>query len=204
MSNLGMWTFGTMNVRSMLLFLVALPLVAAAQRSTDHHHRNYIRGGYHYSDLPGDADLDPLSGFYAGYHHTLLKVPLVGISLGAEYNTAGARQDTPLGALEYKLGYFGLPVNGRLKLGLFYLDAGLTPAFTVSERVQLGGQDVGGAPEAENFDLVVHAGGGVKIAMLAVEARYRYGLTDVYDGVRNSGLQLGVAWYLLWNASRRE
>ena len=197
-------TFGAMDVRHLFLMLSCVPLMAVAQRSTDHHHRNYIRGGYHYSDLPGDADLEPLSGFYLGYHHTLLKIPLVGISLGAEYNTAGARQDTPLGALEYRLGYFGLPVNGRLKLGIVYLDAGLTPAFTVGESVQLAGQDMGGAPEAENFDLVAHGGAGVKIAFLSVEARYRYGLIDVYDGVRNSGLQVGLAWYLSQRTSRRD
>lgn len=197
-------TFEAMDLRTTLLMYAWLPLVTFAQPFRDHHHQNYVRGGYHYSDLPGNADLDPLSGFYLGYHHTLLKVPLVGISLGAEYNTAGARQDTPLGALEYRLGYFGLLVNGRLKLGIVYLDAGLTPAFTVGESVQLAGQDVGGAPEAENFDLVAHGGAGVKIAFLSVEARYRYGLIDVYDGVRNSGLQVGLAWYLSQRTSRRD
>lgn len=197
-------TFDAMDMRHLLLMLTFVPLMAVAQRYTDHHHRNYIRGGYHYSDLPGQADLEPLSGFYLGYHHTLLKIPLVGISLGAEYNTAGARQDTPLGALEYRLGYFGTPVNGRLKLGIVYLDTGLSPAFTVGESVQLAGQDVGGTPEAENFDLVAHGGVGVKIAFLSVEARYRYGLIDVYDGVRNSGLQFGLAWYLSQRTSRRD
>jgi hypothetical protein len=76
-----------------------------------------------------------------------------------------------------------------------YLDIGLDAALKVGEKKLVGGSEVELPDEAkaERFDVLVHGGAGFKFLFLSVEARYRYGLTEVYEGTRNAGLELGLS-----------
>lgn len=183
-----------MNLRSVLpLLFVLLPVTLLAQDEKDQHqNRNYLRGGYHISDLVGDENYDTRAGFYAGYHHTVVKAPLLGVSLGLEYNTAGGSRDQ----FEWKGGYLGIPANARLKLGPAYLDGGLTAAYLVSDKAYFSGNEFDLPDDPEKFDLLAHAGAGFKVLFLSLEVRYRYGFLEVVEDYRNSGLQLGVSVFL--------
>lgn len=47
--------------------------------------------------------------------------------------------------------------------------------------------------KVERLDVLVHGGAGLRSLFLSVEARYRSGLTEVYEGTHNAGLQLGLS-----------
>ena len=154
---------------------------------------NGLRAGYHLSTLTGDEDLGDRSGYYAGYYRNLIKVPLYSLSTGLEFNTAGAEKD----GFEQRLSYVGVPINNRLKLGMLYFDLGLDVAFKVGEKTLVNGTEVdpGEDNEAETLDVLAHAGAGIKFLFLGAEVRYRYGLTEAYEGYRNTGLEIGLTTF---------
>ncbi len=182
-----------MHMRPLLLLsaLSFFTLNANAQEDKDTDKSNGIRIGYHMSDMDGSPSFDTRSGYYAGYYRNLIKIPIFSFSVGLEYNTAGAVKDE----LEVKTGYIALPVNGRLKLGPMFFDLGLDAAFNVSDKVELSGQEVEEAEEAEGYETLGHVGIGVKLWKLGIDARYRVAFTDVYDGYKNTGLQVGLSTF---------
>lgn len=174
--------------------LTALPLFTLAQEKDDDDGWNGIRAGYHSSNVDGDwGEADARTGFYAGYYRNLIKVPLYRLSTGLEFHTAGASSSLS----EVRLGYVSLPINNRLKLGPVYLDLGIDPALKVGETNLVNGTelDVPDDAKAERFDLLAHAGAGFKFLFLGVEVRYRRGLTEVYEGTYNTGLELGLSTF---------
>ena len=180
-----------------LLFLFAVlcaPSLVNAQSDDKEEDRwNGLRAGWYRSSLfdpDAETNPDPRNGFYAGYYRNLIKVPLYRLSSGLEYHTSGAVS----GPSEVRLGYLYLCLNNRLKLGPVYVDLGLDPAFKLTEKFLLDGTeiDVDSEFEGETFDLLLHGGAGFKFLFIGVEARYRYGLLEVYDNTRNTGLELGV------------
>ncbi len=183
---------------------LTLPLLATAILTStvlfaqddekEHHHHNYFRAGYQMTDLVGDVAYDIRPGFYAGYNHTIVKAPLIGVSVGAEYNTGGARLDDF--DIEIATSYVGVPANARLKLGPVYVDAGFDAAFLIGDKLTVDGNEVEGDNDLETFDLLGHAGVGVKFLFLGLEARYRYGFTEVTEGYRNTGIQIGAVLFL--------
>ncbi len=180
-------------IHALTVALVFMVAQASAQDEKDHHNRNYLRGGYLLSDLVGDDAFDTRSGFYAGYHHTLIKAPLIGFSLGLEYNQAGANKEQ----FGWQGGYLGVPANARLKLGPVYLDGGLGISYLLSDKTTVNGQVLSSGEAAENWDVLVHGGVGVKLFFLGIETRYRYGLTEVFEGQQNTGLQFGLVHFPL-------
>ncbi len=184
-------------MRPFLPFVTALMLSTSlsAQDKEKHDDKwNGLRAGYHLSNFDGDyGDADDRSGYYFGYYRNFIKVPLYSLSTGVEYHTAGASS----GSSEVRLGYLSLPINNRLKFGPVYVDLGADIALKVGDKTLVNGAevDVPSEQDAESFDLLLHAGAGFKILMLGVEARYRYGLTEVYDGTHNTGLELGLSTF---------
>ena len=154
---------------------------------------NGIRFGYHLSNFEGEQSADSRSGFYGGYYRNFIKVPLYSLSTGLEYNTAGAS----IGDYELRLGYLTLPVNNRLKFGPVYADLGVALAMKLGEKALLDGEEVeiDEKAEAERFDVLAHIGAGFKFLKIGAELRYRYGLTEVFDGYRNTGLEIGLCTF---------
>lgn len=76
-------------------------------------------------------------------------------------------------------------------------DIGLDAALKSGEKTLADGTEVPLPDDAnaEQVDILVHGGAGLKFLFLCVEARYRYGLTEVYEGNHNAGLQLGLSTF---------
>lgn len=178
---------------SILLIVLLLETPLWAQDDEKKERAHGIRAGWHYSDLGGKENFDPRSGWYAGVYHNWLKAPLISASIGVEGNSAGAVS----GDTEVRLAYVGVPLNGRLKVGPVYFDLGLDAAFKVSEKWLVDGEsvDLGDEVEGESFDFLGHAGAGLRFFKLGLEARYRYAFTEVYEGYRNQGLQVGLVLF---------
>lgn len=178
-----------------LAFALLVPAHLIAQEKDKHDDKwNGLRAGYHLSNFEGDfGDADDRSGYYFGYYRNFIKVPLYSLSTGLEYHTAGASS----GTTEVRLGYVSLPINNRLKFGPVYVDLGASVALKVGEKTLVNGEEVSvpNDQDAEAFDLLLHGGAGFKVLFIAVEARYRYGLAQVYEGTRNTGLELGLSTF---------
>jgi hypothetical protein len=181
------------TLRTLLATSVLATCTLAAQDKDKHEDRwNGLRAGYHLSNFEGDqGSTSNRNGYYGGYFRNLIKVPLYRLSTGLEFNTAGSAS----GDDERRLGYLSLPINNRFKFGPVYVDIGLNAALKVGEKTLVDGSEVDLPDEAkaEPLDLLVHGGAGFKFLFLSVEARYRYGLTEVYEGTRNAGLELGLS-----------
>lgn len=76
-------------------------------------------------------------------------------------------------------------------------DFGLDAALKSGEKTLVDGTEVQlpDVAKVEQLDILVHGGAGFKFLFLSVEARYRYGLTEVYEGNHNAGLQLGLSTF---------
>ena len=186
------------HVLAAAILLAVCPALVRAQEKEEEQDKdkevsNGVRLGYHLSDLNGEGELTVRNGYYAGYYRNLVKVPMVSASIGLEFNTAGASD----GDNDLRLNYVAFPVNGRLKLGLVYFDLGADVAAKVSEKWVVKGSTVE-IPEgagAEPMDVLGHVGVGVKILTIGFDLRYRFGLTEVYEGYRNTGLQGGITTF---------
>jgi hypothetical protein len=188
-----------MRTRSLLLLsTLLLTFTAQAQKDKDDEREGFngLRAGYYSSDLEGDlGDADARMGFYAGYFRNLIKVPLYRLSTGLEYHTSGATASALGVENEVRLAYLSLAINNRFKIGPVYGDIGINPALLLGEKNLVNGTEVEvpADQDAKTLDVLVHVGAGFKFLFLGVEARYRYGLLDVYDGTRNTGLELGLS-----------
>jgi hypothetical protein len=185
------------TMRTLLATSLLASCTLAAQdteKDKDDDRWNGLRAGYHQSNFEGDkGSTTSRNGYYGGYYRNLIKVPLYSLSTGLEFNTAGSAS----GDDERRLSYLSLPINNRFKLGPVYLDIGLDAALKVGEKTLVDGVEVElpDDAQAEPLDLLVHGGAGFKFLFLSVEARYRYGLTQVYEGTHNAGLQLGLSTF---------
>lgn len=188
-----------MHLRSaLLLTALLLACFAQAQKNDDDDREGFngLRAGYYSSNLEGDwGDADARTGFYGGYYRNLIKVPLYRLSTGLEYHTSGATASAAGVESEPRLSYLSLAINNRFKIGPVYGDIGLDPALLLGEKALVNGTevDIPSDQDAANFDVLVHVGAGFKFLFLGVEARYRYGLLDVYEGTRNTGLEVGLS-----------
>ena len=188
-----------MRHRSFLLLstlLLAFTVQAQKDKDDEREGFNGLRGGYYSSNLDGDqGDTDARSGFYAGYYRNLIKIPLYRLSSGLEYHTSGATANALGVENEARLSYLSLAINNRFKIGPVYGDIGLDPALLLSEKSLVNGSevDIANDQDAANFDVLLHVGAGFKFLFLGVEARYRYGLLEVYEDTRNTGLELGLS-----------
>jgi hypothetical protein len=182
------------------LLLAALLIACSAQAQKDKDDEreglNGLRAGYYSSNLDGEwGEADARTGFYGGYYRNLIKIPIYRLSTGLEYHTSGATASAFDVENEVRLSYLSLAINNRFKFGPVYGDIGLDPALLLGEKNLVNGSevDIPSDQDAATFDMLLHVGAGFKFLFLGVEARYRYGLVDVYEGTRNTGLELGLS-----------
>ena len=135
-----------------------------------------------------------LPGFYGGF--------FVGRPLGSTFFTSF------ISGLEYlqggymaddrnfrRLNYLGIPLGVRFYFGPWYLQPGVYANFKFYERWVDDDQDILNINNRSLFfDLPVQLAAGVKIIDVSVELRYLIGWINVYEGNRNSALQLGLAY----------
>ncbi|MGW8314143.1 MAG: outer membrane beta-barrel protein [Bacteroidales bacterium] len=174
---------------------VTLSIIAALLLSVNleaQERRSGIRAGYlrSASELSGTSALD---GFYVGFAHDnpIGQSKILWIHGGTEYTQAGwSITDNTF----HRLHYISLPGALKVKLGPVFIQGGLALNFKVAERVYIDGAD---AKTDDNkskiFNLPVHAGLGLMLGPVLVEARYNYGLLKVHDDGYHVGyLQLGA------------
>ncbi len=143
------------------------------------------RAGWQLSTLDSDGDkTDPLSSFYIGVYREKQIVPLLRYSLGLEYMQAGGMLDYVPDQKEYKIGYIGVPVNLKAKVGPLFAVAGTGINLKVSET------DL--SDDTKAFDIPAFAGVGVSFLMFNIEARYHFGLIDIQENTNNRYLQVGL------------
>jgi len=151
-----------------------------------------IRVGYHVSQFSDGGDLlgDPMESFYLGLFRDTKVLPLLHFGTGLEYYKNGLKMVD----YERDLHYLSIPLYLKLKLGPVFLLTGFSPSFKVAERIIEDG--VSEKPSDENkaewFDIPFFVGGGVKISIVTLEARYHWGLREVTDGYMAQSFQIGA------------
>lgn len=140
------------------------------------------------SEYPGS---EAYNTFYVGFWRDNQLAPLFFWGTGAEYHQTGLQM---AGMQERVLHYVSLPHYLKIKLGPVFALGGVAPKFKVAERVLVGDELVAPieANRSEWFDVPAFAGVGVKFLFITVEARYHWGLLDVYDGYNANYFQLGA------------
>jgi len=135
---------------------------------------------------------DPLNSFYIGFFTTDSIASFLKFEGGFEYYQAGGKTkdlDT-----ELKLHYISVPLSLKFKLGPVYALGGVSGSVNLMGDYKRNGEDVGDK-DFTTFNAGAHIGGGVKFYRLGIEARYNWGIIDVYQGYKTNHLQIGAVWY---------
>ena len=138
------------------------------------------------SELPG---AEPLNSFYIGVFKEYKLIPMLHAGGGLEYLQNGFEyKDIDQ---QSKLNYLSVPLYLKVKLGPVYATGGTALNFKVNE----SGVSPPSVEKSNVFDLPLQVGIGVKILMFSVEARYNWGLLEVYNNApaKNQYLQVGAA-----------
>ncbi len=161
-----------------------------------------FRVGYQNAGIRSNGDklagASSLSGFYAGVFKDHKLVPLLSLGTGVEYlqNGYSASVDLMGVSTDYKYIYhtIGVPIYAKAKVGPIYGLAGISPNFIIGESLVVNDEKTDSDSEPNWFDAPVFVGAGFKFLMLSVEARYHWGLIDIYDSgsMRNQYLQIGA------------
>ena len=177
-----------------ILFVALMATTVNAQKD-DHNRVGGIRAGYNGAALVMDGELFPLSeahpSFYAGFFRDNKIIPLLHVGTGLEYvqNGMNFNEDN-----KRVLHYLSVPLNLKLKLGPVFALGGIAPSFKVAEREVVAGNSM--KPDSDDtsnwFDAPVFVGAGLKLWFITLEARYHWGITDVYQGYHNHYLQIGA------------
>jgi len=156
-----------------------------------------FRGGFQYSNIYKDGSAiksDPLNSFYVGFFKEQKIVPMLSIGSGLEYSQIGTMPDSDS---KMQLHYLSMPVNLKVKIGPIYAIGGASASFKVGEQWTDYGKKTDVAIKANWFDVPVHVGLGVQILAFRIEARYHWGMLDLYDspltGYKTQAIQLGLA-----------
>ncbi len=180
-----------------LLSVAFITLMTTVTFAQDKHHNRVggIRAGYNGAGMFMDGDMFPLSeahpAFYFGFFRDNRIIPMLHFGTGLEYVQNGLRftEDN-----KRVLHYVSLPLNLKFKLGPVFALGGIAPSFKVAEREFVNGSSSkpGSDDKSNWFDAPLFLGAGVKILFITVEARYHWGITDVYQGFNNRYLQIGA------------
>ena len=175
--------------------IIALTLLPLTAQDRGNNRVGGIRAGYNGSALVKDGEMFPLSeahpSFYAGFFRDNRIVPMLHVGTGLEYVQNGLHFNDDNKRV---LHYVSVPLNLKFKLGPIFALGGIAPSFKVAEReFVLGNSSKPDSDDASNwFDAPVFVGAGLKVLFITLEARYHWGITDVYQGYSNRYLQFGA------------
>lgn len=165
------------KLKTLFFVLIALVLIMpqAAQAAT---RLGGVRSGYISSAFYNDGKQgDVLNSFYVGVFRDKSIIPLLTLRSGLQYAQLGARSYI---SEDYKIHTLSVPISARVKLGPVSGLAGISANFNVASN--------GGVQDVNVFDYPLHLGIGFNILIVGVEARYNWGMNDVFDNV--SGLKI--------------
>jgi hypothetical protein len=186
---------------TLLILLISMGLFAQ-----DKNHDNKlmgVRAGWQYSGIYNDGALpegsDPLSSFYAGFFKEIKLIPLLRFDAGIEYAPVGISDSDSDSKIV--LHYLSVPLNLRVKLGPVYALGGAAANFRLAEKWTIAGESYTPEDDMKSnvFDVPLYLGLGVKILFLSIDARYYWGMIDIYDNSDGSSksqyLQIGASVY---------
>ena len=106
---------------------------------------------------------------------------MLALGTGVEYSQIGM-VDANLENTDLKLHYISVPIDLRVKLGPVYALGGFALNFRVAEKWKVSGENVDFSEfaKSEVFDIPLFLGVGVQLFFLRIEARYHWGMLDVY------------------------
>jgi hypothetical protein len=151
-----------------------------------------IRGGYLEANLDksGTGIFDEgYSTFYAGFFNDQnIFIPLLYLYSGLDYYQSGSKVDDNNKLIIH---YLSIPLGLKLKIGPLQAFGGVHGALKVSSTLEVLGID---PPESDisTFDAGWFAGAGIQILFIGAEAKYTWGLVDIYNGYKNNFWQLGL------------
>ena len=140
-----------------------------------------------------------MNSFYVGIFRENKLIPLLSIGTGIEYSQIGV-VDANIDDTSIKLHYISVPIDLRVKLGPVYALGGIALNFRVAEKWKIAGEnfDPSDDNKSQVFDLPLALGVGVKLFIFRIEAKYHWGMLDVYkandfqEAQKVQYLQLGL------------
>jgi Outer membrane protein beta-barrel domain len=150
-----------------------------------------IRAGINISNVSGDADTKPLTGFYAGVFKEITLMPeLLFLQPELQYSMQGYK----IGDTKVSLGYLNIPVLAKVYVAkTISLEAGPQIGFKVNDNVDVPE----GGNEIKTFDTAFVGGLGWNFPFgLGINARYAMGLSEIVKDseAKNQVIQLGASF----------
>lgn len=172
-----------------------------------------VKVGANFAKLQGD-DIEDANG-RTGIHVGLTGEYMFGESFGLQVEAVYSQQGLQIDATDFspeaklKLDYINVPVLAKFYLAQsgFSIEAGPQIGFLVSDKLEVGGENVNEELNAETIDL--SAGGGLAYKFkegstlegLSLTTRYMIGLSNVYkddqafgDDITNSNFQISIGY----------
>jgi hypothetical protein len=153
--------------------------------------------GWHYSDILKDGKSlygDYNNSFYVGFftNKQLGPTKLLQINTALVYFQNGSKENDNN---KIRLHYLNIPVSLRVQVGPIYALAGINGGIKLGgEKYILGVKS--DVSEVNTWDAGWQLALGAKIGPIGVEAKYNWGLVDVYKGYKSEYLQLGILLYV--------
>jgi hypothetical protein len=167
---------------------IALFVLAFA---TIHAQKVGIRAGVNISNVTGDADTKPLTGFYAGVFKEITLVPeIFFLQPELQYSMQGYKA----GDTKVSIGYLNIPVLAKVYVvKTVSLEAGPQVGFKINDNLDVpeGGNKI------KTFDTAFVGGLGYNFPMgLSLNARYAMGLSEIVKDskAKNQVIQFGAAF----------
>ena len=117
-------------------------------------------------------------GLVAGVEAAYQLSDVLAVSAGLNYSMQGVKGD---GDAKTKTEYINIPIlaNYYVAPGLA-IKAGVQPGFLMSCKTEIGDDEVDAKDFAEKFDLSIPVGVSYEISDFVIDARYNFGLTNVW------------------------
>lgn len=174
--------------------LILLPLITVFAISVQAQNKIGIRAGYQSSALYKDGSqlsgTDSYNSFYAGLFKDSKIIPALHFGLGFEYMQSGAVVKST--GDKQVLNYLSIPLYLKAKLGPVFVLGGIAADIKVGENYTGNTANSPFNQDFKSVDFPLFLGGGFKLLMFTIEARYHWGLSEINDGVSQQYLQLGA------------
>lgn len=143
------------------------------------------RIGFSAADFNNTEDTSARVGMVAGAEVEYYVSNMLGIAGGLLYSQQGAEVDFARNKLKFKIDYINVPIIANIYVwkGLA-LKAGLQPGFKINSKIDGSSGDVHAEANMDNvksFDISIPAGISYDFGRLVLDARYNFGLLQVFD-----------------------
>lgn len=156
-----------------------------------------VIAGWQYSDLLNDGESlfgDHYNSFFVGFFNNkkLGSSKLLQLNSALMYFQNGSRHDDDN---KLRMHYLNIPVSLKVQVGPIYGFAGINGGIKLGGEMYLLGIK-GDVKDFNLWDAGIQAGIGAKISIVGIEAKYNWGIVDVYEGYKSQYLQLGILLYI--------